>query len=109
MSLKLRPTGLSFGIDKDRPDYTVFTGEWKIGRIFETRGQPENLRWFWSCTINGPMMRSGRVPSRRNLSPSFRRAGTPGKPGRSWKRWIGRHRRTLTIGLYISSCRTCPT
>jgi hypothetical protein len=26
MTLKLRPTGL--GIDKDRPDYTVVTGEW---------------------------------------------------------------------------------
>jgi hypothetical protein len=24
MALKLRPTGLGSGIDKDRPDYTVF-------------------------------------------------------------------------------------
>ena len=31
--LKLRPTGLGSGIDKDRSDYTVFTGEWEIGRI----------------------------------------------------------------------------
>ena len=31
MALKLRPTGLGSGIDKDRPDYTVFTGEWEIG------------------------------------------------------------------------------
>ena len=29
MPLKLRPTGLGSGIDKDRPDYTVFTGEWE--------------------------------------------------------------------------------
>ena len=27
MSLKLRPTGLGSGIDKDRLDYTVYTGE----------------------------------------------------------------------------------
>jgi hypothetical protein len=27
MALKLRPTGLGSGIDKDRPDYTVYTGE----------------------------------------------------------------------------------
>jgi hypothetical protein len=38
MPLKLRPTGLGSGIDKDRPDYTVFTGKWKIGRIYQTRG-----------------------------------------------------------------------
>ena len=29
MALKLRATGLGSGIDKDRPDYTVFTGEWE--------------------------------------------------------------------------------
>jgi len=30
MPLKLRPTGLSSGIDRERPDYTVLTGEWEI-------------------------------------------------------------------------------
>ena len=38
MPLKLRPTGRGSGIDKDRPDYTVFSGEWEIGRIYQTRG-----------------------------------------------------------------------
>jgi hypothetical protein len=34
MPLKLRPTGLGSGIDKDRPDYTVFTGDvGEVGRI----------------------------------------------------------------------------
>jgi hypothetical protein len=33
MTLKLRPTGLGSGIDKDRPDYAVFSGGWEIGRI----------------------------------------------------------------------------
>jgi len=33
MPLTLRPTGLGSGIDKDRPDYTVVTGEWEVGRI----------------------------------------------------------------------------
>ena len=46
MTLKLRPTGLGSGVDKDRPDYTVVTGEWEVGRIYETRGGPDNLRWF---------------------------------------------------------------
>jgi hypothetical protein len=26
----------------------VFCGEWNIGRIYEVRGGPEHLRWFWS-------------------------------------------------------------
>ena len=42
MPLKLRPTGLGSGIDKDRPDYSVYTGEWDVGRIYETRGGPES-------------------------------------------------------------------
>ena len=61
MALKLRPSGIGSGIDKDRPDYTVVTGEWEVGRIYETRGGPDNLRWFWSMTVNGPMTRSDCV------------------------------------------------
>ena len=48
MALKLSPTGLGYGIDKDRQDYTVYCGGWDVGRIYETRGGPDNLRWFWS-------------------------------------------------------------
>ena len=55
MPLTMRPTGLGSGIDKDRPDYTVFTGGWDVGRIYQTRGGPDTLRWFWSLTVNGPM------------------------------------------------------
>ena len=61
MSLKLRPTGLGSGIDKDRPYYSVYSGEWEVGRIYETRGGPDSLRWFWSLTVNGPLTRSDRV------------------------------------------------
>jgi hypothetical protein len=31
MALKLCPTALAPGFDKDRPDYTVLTGEWESG------------------------------------------------------------------------------
>ena len=48
MPLTMRPAGLSSGIDQDRADYTVSCGEWNIGRIYEVRGGPENLRWFWA-------------------------------------------------------------
>ena len=43
MALTMRPAGLSSGIDQDRADYTVFCGEWNIGRIYEVRGGPEHL------------------------------------------------------------------
>ena len=48
MALTMRPAGLSSGIDQDRADYTVFCGEWNIGRIYEVRGGSEHLRWFWA-------------------------------------------------------------
>ena len=51
MPLKLRPTGLGSGIDKDRPDYAVYYGGWDGGRIYQTRGGPDSLRWFWSLTV----------------------------------------------------------
>jgi hypothetical protein len=44
MPLKLRPTGLGSGIDKDRPDYTIYNSGWAVGRIYETRGGPDRLR-----------------------------------------------------------------
>ena len=44
MPLKLRPSGLGSGIDKDRPDYIVSSGQWDVGRIYQVRGGPENMR-----------------------------------------------------------------
>jgi hypothetical protein len=32
-----------------------------LSRIHETRGGPGSLRWFWSMTVNGPMMLMDRV------------------------------------------------
>jgi hypothetical protein len=39
---KLRPTGLGSGIDKDRPDYAVYCGDWDVGRIYQTRSVQMN-------------------------------------------------------------------
>jgi hypothetical protein len=81
MPLKLRPTDLGSGIDKDRPDCSVYSGEWEVGRIYQTRGGPDSLRWFWSLTINGP--RRARIAWRPLTRPrqSFKSVGTPGRPG----------------------------
>ena len=38
-----------------------FCGNWAIGRIYETCGGPDHLRWFWSLTVNRPMARSDRA------------------------------------------------
>ena len=81
MALKLRPSGLGSGIDKDRSDYTVFTGEWEIGRIYQTRGGPDNLRWFWSLTVNGPMTRSDRVATLEEAKAQFQKGWD------AWKAW----------------------
>ena len=51
MPLTLRPTGLGSGIDKDRQDFTIYSGGWVVGRIYETRGGPDHLRWFWWFTV----------------------------------------------------------
>jgi hypothetical protein len=81
MALKLRPSGLGSGIDKDRPDYTVLTGEWEIGRIYQTRGGPDSLRWFWSMNANGPMTRSDRVATLEEAKAQFQKSWD------AWKAW----------------------
>ena len=43
MPLKVRPTGLGFGTYKDNVDYSVFSGEWLIGRIYERNGFPDEV------------------------------------------------------------------
>jgi hypothetical protein len=81
MALTMRPTGLGSGIDKDRQDYTVYTGGWDIGRIYEVRGGPEHLRWFWSFTLNGPMTRSDRAASSEEAKAQFQKSWD------AWKAW----------------------
>jgi hypothetical protein len=48
MPLKLRPTCLGSGIDKDRPDYTMYCGEWAVGRIMKTAAKPADASWLWT-------------------------------------------------------------
>jgi hypothetical protein len=73
MALKMRPTGLGSGFYKDDVDYSVFCGEWCIGRIYEKRSSPEHLRWFWSLFC----------PSKPE---SLRISNQVATPGQSWKR-----------------------
>ena len=40
MPLTIRSTGLTSPVDKDRPDFTIYSGDWAMGRIYEQRGGP---------------------------------------------------------------------
>lgn len=62
------------------PGSTVYSGEWAIGRIYETRGGPEHLRWLRSLTITG-MARSGRVATLDEAKVQFQ------KNWDAWKVW----------------------
>jgi hypothetical protein len=63
MGLTLRPTGVESPVDKNRQDFTIFSGKWEMGRIYEERSGPVNLRWFWSLHgIVGKPLASHRRP-----------------------------------------------
>jgi hypothetical protein len=53
----------------------------EIGRIYQTRGGPDNLRWFWSLTVNGPMTRSDRVATLEEAKAEFQKSWD------AWKAW----------------------
>ena len=40
MALTMCPTGLSSPVDKDRQDFTIYSGGWAMGRVYEQRGRP---------------------------------------------------------------------
>ena len=82
-SLKLRPTGLASPVDNDRHDYTVYSGEWPMGRIYEERGAREDQRWFWSLhgILGKPldMRTDGRASTLEDAKIQFAAA---------WRQWL---------------------
>jgi hypothetical protein len=51
MPLTLRPTGLSSPAYRDWLDYVIVADGRAVGRIYEDRHTPPDLRWFWSITV----------------------------------------------------------
>ena len=78
MPLTIRPTGLGSGIDKDRPDYTVYSGGWAVGRIYETRGGPITAVVL-GVHRHRPMTRSDRVSTLEEAKAQFETA---------WRQWL---------------------
>ena len=93
MPLKLRPTGLGHGVYKDNVDYGVFCGEWCIGRIYETRTGPADLRWFWALhapSKPGHLRISNRVATLEQAKAEFEASW------KQWKAWAGMEEVTRT-------------
>ena len=79
----MRRTGLASGVDTDRPDYTIFSGDWAMGRIYENRGGPDSMRWFWSLhgVVGKPegLRTGGNAPTLDEAKAQFETA---------WRRWL---------------------
>jgi hypothetical protein len=83
MSLTLRPTGLSSPVHKDLVDYTVFSGGWAIGRIYEDVSTRPELRWYWS--LFGPQA-SLDVIQKEGREPTLDAAKAQLKE--QWEKWL---------------------
>ena len=83
MPLTMRPTGLKSPVDVHRQDYTIYSGEWAMGRIYEQRGGPEHMRWFWSLygVVGKPpkVQTNDHAPTLDEAKAQFEAA---------WKRWL---------------------
>jgi hypothetical protein len=84
MALSMRPTGLGHGVYKDNVDYGIFCGKWCIGRIYEARTGPKELRWFWALHAPGgreTLRSSNQVASLEIAKEEFAASWT------AWKAW----------------------
>jgi hypothetical protein len=86
LALKMRPTGLGHGVYKDVPDYNIYCGEWCIGRIYENRAKPANMRWFWALHAPGgrETLRSSNQVATLEIAKVEFEAGW-----KQWKAWAG--------------------
>ena len=102
MALKLRPTGLGSGIDKDRQDFTIYSGGWAMERIYEQRGGPDSMRWFWSLhRIFGKPLTCAPTATRQRSTGPRRSSNRPGGDrwrGRSCVRTRSSYAATATLG-----------
>jgi hypothetical protein len=75
MPLTLRPTGLASPVDKNRQDFTMYSGDWAMGRICEQRGAPDHMPWFWSLHGVSGKPADMRTAVRNRMAPPARLGG----------------------------------
>jgi hypothetical protein len=92
MPLTMRPTGLGSGHYKDVPDYGIYCGEWCIGRIYETRTGPPELRWFWALHVPSKPAETIRTDN-RTATLEQAKAQFEASWKQSWKAWTGMEER----------------
>ena len=81
MTLWLRRSGLVSPADADRADYSVIEHDKVIGRIYEARYVPTDVRWFWSITAfhvdpRLEITTNGRVPTLEEVKAQFKSSWT---------------------------------
>ena len=83
MALKLHPTGLGAGIDKDQQDFTSTAADGLLAGSMRLEVAPDHLRWFWSFTITGPMTRLDKVATLEEAKAQVQNSWD------AWKTWAG--------------------
>ena len=83
MPLTMRPSGLGHGVYKDSIDYSLFSGEWLIGRIYERNGFPGEARFFWS--LHGVVLT--RPPSIRTDGTATNLEEAKAQFQKNWDEW----------------------
>ena len=78
----MRATELGSPVDQDRQDFTIYSGEWAMGRIYIQRGGPQSMRWCWWLygVFGKPLTCSPTAMRRRSTRP--RRSSRP-----HWLAW----------------------
>ena len=84
MALTMRPTGLGQGVYKDSIDYSVFSGAWMIGRIYERKGFSDAVRFFWS--LHGVVLT--RPPGIHTDGHAAHPRGAKARFKSNWVRWL---------------------
>jgi hypothetical protein len=92
MTLTMRPAGLSSGVYKAQRGLRHLLGEWCIGRIYENRSGPKELRWLWALHAPGgreTLRSSNQVPTLE--AAKFEVSLVAWKAWRRWKRCRRNH------------------
>jgi hypothetical protein len=100
------------GVYKDSIDYSVFSGDWLIGRIYERKGFPDDVRFFWSLhgvvLTRPPDIRTdGHTPSLEAAKAEFKRSWVRWWDGRNWARRAKFLHNAFAQSLGIALTRFC--